>query len=555
MKKRLDVNNSAVINPAQARDRHIARESVYVAAIGLFLSIAGLWQQSFINFESRFALFAQEMLRHGPALFPTTYGEPYPDYPVTGTLLIWLCSLPFGAVTKFSAVLPTAIASALNYLLLYRLLAPLSRRWAVTALCMQLMTVTYLAEARSLSLDLMVGTITLLGFYVVHSATSSGRASLLRWLPLLLLAGFAVRGPLGVVVPAGVIAGYYAVENKWRALLRFGLLALGVLIIAWAALLALSAKLYGVAFAWDVANMQVFGRLDSHEPGQPFYYFTSSLGNYALAYPLALLVSIAIALRTFNIGSPATNRLLRGLIVWVAVVMIGLSIPHVKKVRYLLPIVPALAALAAYPWYETPTRLLQWIKIISEKIFALLPFIIAIALAIVHHRAKHHHGDVHLPMLALYVGLTALQVAAGWIYFKSTSQLRSVRLIVVAAATLWFVAVVAVEPAQRQLHDTATFVAQVEALRAQKPGELALFGMTQDGEAIKYLVNTPYDLKPHFVRDAAGIDALEHPVYVMISDSNIGKAAAADGKNRLLDSLKVLTANFEGHPFSVFYLP
>lgn len=543
-------------NTAFTRDQSVLRESWYIAAIGLFLCIAGIWQQSFIDFESRFALFAQEMLRHGPTLFPTTYGQPYPDYPVTGTLLIWLCSLPFGTVTKFSAVLPTAIASALNFMLLYRLLAPLSRRWALMALCMQLMTITYLTEARSLSLDQMVATITLAAFYLMHTLPESARTGLPRALPLLLLAGFAVRGPLGVVIPAAVVGGYCAVTRSWRALWQLGVLAFGVLAIMWGALLLLSAKLYGMPFMWSVVDMQVFGRLEAQQTTPTFYYFFSSLGNYALAYPLALLVIAAIGARVFNISAATTNKLLLGLIVWVAIVMMGLSIPHVKKARYLLPIVPALAALAAYPWYETPTRVLIWIKIVGEKLFSVFPLLFIVAIAVIHHRAKHHHGGVHLPLPLLYAALVLAQCAAAWIYVKSARKSRPIKLAMIAAGSLWLVLVIAIEPAQRQLHDTARFVTDVEAMRAQKAGALALFGMKKDGEAIKYLVNVPHDISPLFVNDTAAIDQLERPVYVMINDRDIDAvSASAATQNRLTIAARVLTGYFDGHAFSVFYLP
>src|SRR5580765_6962882 len=94
-------------------------ECVYIGLLSLLLFTLGLWAQPFIGFDSRFALFAQEMWRHGPSLFPTTYGAPYPDYPSTSTLLIWICSLPFGGVTRLSAVLPTAFAASLNLAITY----------------------------------------------------------------------------------------------------------------------------------------------------------------------------------------------------------------------------------------------------------------------------------------------------------------------------------------------------------------------------------------------------------------------------------------------------
>ena len=529
--------------------RPIARESLWIFALGLLLFTLGLWQQPFIDFESRFALFAQEMWRHGLTLFPTTYTEPYPDYPVTGTVLIWLCSLPFGGVTKFAAVLPTAIAAAFNLVLLYRLLARFSRRWAVMALCLEVMTVSFLAEARSISLDQMLATLTLLAFYLTyltHTGLRRGKA----WLPLLLLAGFAVRGPLGVVIPAGVICAYYAAMREWRLLLRDGVIAAVVLVVAWAALLAVAAKIYGDSFAWDVARMQVFGRLESTGPAQPLYYFFSSFGNYALAYPLAMVVIAAMvpALAAGGVATPRQKMLL-GLMVWVAVVLVGLSIPHVKKSRYLLPIVPALAALAAYPWCDASSRPLRYLKYAAERLFLVLPVLLAVALAVVDHRYRHHHGGIRLSLPALYAVLCVAQVAAVWIFFRRES-IRGVALAVVAALAMWTVNMLAVEPVLRQAHDTATFVAQVEAIRAQKPAPLVFFGLTRDGEAIKYAVNLPHDFSPVIADDVSVLAQRPRPFYLLARDRNIDAIKSLATPER-----RVLQGWFDDHAFSLFYFP
>lgn len=53
----------------------IRRQSLGLGLLALLLFIAGSWHQAIIGFDSRFVLFAQEMLRHGPGFFPTTYGS------------------------------------------------------------------------------------------------------------------------------------------------------------------------------------------------------------------------------------------------------------------------------------------------------------------------------------------------------------------------------------------------------------------------------------------------------------------------------------------------
>ena len=105
----------------------VKRDSVIIFIVGIALFATGL-PAEFMSLDARFALFAQEMLRNGPTFFPTTYGNPYPDYPGTSTFMIYLMSLPFGRVTQLSAILPTAIVSALVLVIIYRIGALHSRK-------------------------------------------------------------------------------------------------------------------------------------------------------------------------------------------------------------------------------------------------------------------------------------------------------------------------------------------------------------------------------------------------------------------------------------------
>lgn len=131
----------------------IRRQSWVIGLLALALFSAGVYQQAAIGFDSRFVLFAQEMLRHGPTVFPTTYGEPYADYSALSTLFIWLLSLPLGQVNSLSAWLASAIAGAVIVTLMYRLLAPYSPRWALISIALMLLTNTFVTETRAVSQD------------------------------------------------------------------------------------------------------------------------------------------------------------------------------------------------------------------------------------------------------------------------------------------------------------------------------------------------------------------------------------------------------------------
>lgn len=311
----------------------VRRQSLGLGLLALLLFIAGSWHQAIIGFDSRFVLFAQEMLRHGPGFFPTTYGQPYADYLATSTLMTWLVSLPFGEVTRFTAWLPTAVASASIVTLVYRLTAPYSQRWGLLSIAMLLLSSSFISETRAVSLDQMLAAIALAVFYLGYAHDHFGAGKRLHWLYLLLILGFAVRGPIGLVIPTGVLCSYYLINRQWRQLFSFGLIALALL-VACVGLLLLMAKLSGgERFMQDVIRMQFLGRMDGSEGSSGvLYYFTSSLGNYALAYPMAVLVLLAMVISGRRVPGPALQ------LVWYCaaaglLVMLGLSIPQAKKAR------------------------------------------------------------------------------------------------------------------------------------------------------------------------------------------------------------------------------
>jgi hypothetical protein len=74
----------------------------------------------------------------GRVFFPRTYGQPYADYPGTATFFSFVFARLFGAPNHLANVLPTALASAGVVALIYRLLAPSSRAWALLTVLLDL---------------------------------------------------------------------------------------------------------------------------------------------------------------------------------------------------------------------------------------------------------------------------------------------------------------------------------------------------------------------------------------------------------------------------------
>ncbi|WP_439865308.1 ArnT family glycosyltransferase [Pseudomonas antarctica] len=522
----------------------IRHQSLGLGLLALVLFIVGNWHQQIIGFDSRFVVFAQEMLRHGPSFFPTTYGQPYADYLATSTLLTWLFSLPLGQVTSFTAWLPTAIASGFIVTLMYRLTAPYSTRWGLLSIAMLLLSSTFISETRAVSLDQMLAAVALAVFYLGYAHDHFGAAKRLHWLFLLLILGFAIRGPIGLVIPTGVLCSYYALNRQWRQLFTFGVLALALL-AACVGLLLLLAKLSGgEEFMQDVIRMQFLGRMDGTEGSSGvLYYFTSSLGNYALAYPLALLVLLAIAAGGRRTPGPALQ-----LVVYCAaaglLVMLGLSVPQAKKARYILPMLPMAAIIAAYPFQVTQGRLFALLRGLMLGIWTLLPALLAIGLVVARRRYPEQLSSLGL----IFTVLAVLQVLALAALLKS--RLRPLAPAFAAVLALWSTYIIVVEPLERSLYDTRTFTLAVKAQTLQQPAPVVLHGLGKDAKAIKFMVNFDCDKVPLFTQSAADLALLQAPAWLVMS---------ADDYNALQDPrwhaiTPTVTGEFDKNPYVLLHL-
>ena len=144
-------------------------EAIVLFCISMFAFLLGLNNQEIIGFESRFYLFALEMWRHGFSWFPTAYLKPYPDYPVTATLLIYSAAKLLGALSKFAAVLPSAIAAAITVSVTYLIGSLHSKRLGLSAVCFLFLTIMFLKTARSIALDMYPTLATVCCFYLVYS--------------------------------------------------------------------------------------------------------------------------------------------------------------------------------------------------------------------------------------------------------------------------------------------------------------------------------------------------------------------------------------------------
>ncbi|WP_458376253.1 ArnT family glycosyltransferase [Pseudomonas pergaminensis] len=520
-------------------------ESLGIFLLALVLFTFGIWDQQPQGFDGRWALFLQEMFRHGASLFPTTYGQPYADYPGTATFFSFLFARLFGAPNHLANVLPTALASAGVVAVMYRLLVPANRQWALLTVLLTLLTTQLLEKSRSVCLDQMVALLCIGSFYLLHSG---GRWRRLAVFPLFIL-GFAIRGPLGLIEVCGVVCVYWALGKpgeRVRQGLIHGVIGLVLLAACWWVLVKLARVSGGDAFADEVFKMQVGGRLD--ETGEPFYfYFQLGLYRYFPVVPLALATMVALRHRWSERFAGDMQSVVRlgacGLMI-----LLGLSVPHFKRAYYILPMVPMFAAVAAYGLLQAQGWLVG-VRRTYEWLVAALPALCVVVVVVCRHGWQKHGywPDVSLPLLI--GGLVVLQIAA-LIAWRRVGRL--VWLSLIALAAQWLLLVMVVEPAKDLQFDTRQFVGRVEALRGAQPGSLVFINLGRDTWAVRYVMNLDHDEQPVFIasNEIARLEALPRPAWVIVSRK---ETALLKGT-----PLEQLAPRFEGrlndNPLMVFLL-
>jgi 4-amino-4-deoxy-L-arabinose transferase-like glycosyltransferase len=456
----------------------------------------------FVGFQCRFAVFAKEMLHYGPSYFPTIYRRAYPDYPATGIFLIYLASVPFGRVTPFSAVLPTAIASALVLMLTYRIGAMRSRRLGLAAALLAISTLEFLDMSRNIALDQYTSLATVLSFYVVSSASHYGRRARLWSLPLIWALGFAFRGPIGLVVPAAGVAGYYLWNRRFRYLIVSMIAAGAVLAVGIVTLVAAAKAQGGASLAKEVLDAQMASRLNDRGPGLAFYWLRCFL-SYAPSYPLAFLLVLS-RWRDMLHRKTEDDNWLAGLTVWVLVVLIGMSIPSVKHTRYVLPIVPAISLMGAHLLLTPSDKpILKATRKLSLQLCRMFPWVAAGGVVVV----LLSNWAMGLQWTAHYVISLVLLVPLGLVGRKMESD-QGPGSLALLAAICCVVTIGIANPIYYSTEKTGPFVRRVEVLRQANPGDIVFFKIGPDQEDIKFVANLPKPIIPRFVESADELSQL-----------------------------------------------
>jgi 4-amino-4-deoxy-L-arabinose transferase-like glycosyltransferase len=301
---------------------------------------------------ARYSQMAFEM-RHAGTLVPTLRGTPYHE---AMPLPTWACLAAAdlqGEVTPISGrILPALSALATVALVLFagaRLVSPGVGVLAAGLTALASLTFTY---ARCSRVDETLGlavTAAVIALFAGARTESRGRAA--AWCAgagAALALAVAAKGPLAAGLVAAAAGPALLIEGRFRFLAAGGLLVLAVASVLTAAWFLPYASCLGPEGLRDFYSQFIHGENLAKFEGnlgkvEPFYmYAVQMVPKLAPVSVLAILGAVRLLRRP-----GATTPFERLALSWFLVPLLVLSFSKGKQMRYLIPLVPAMAFLGA----------------------------------------------------------------------------------------------------------------------------------------------------------------------------------------------------------------
>ncbi len=479
--------------------------SIFLFFGSLFLFTCGLSHHEFTQFETRFAYFVQEIARHGMHFFPMLYGKPYPDYPATYPILMYVSSLIFGKITLFSTIWPSAINAAGTVVLTYRLGALQKISWGLAAVLFELATFYFFITARSLSLDQFVVFATTYSFYLVYKESVIGHPASRRGLPWLFLYGFIFRGPLGIILPLSVVLVFDFLNKNYKQGMKTMLMGMTLFLFSNAVLLYAAYLTGGISFLWEVAGMQGLSRIQQLGHYPVYFYFQQAFLHYALAFPIAVVVVCVCWRAIFVKHAKLDQRFLQYLIGWVGILLVGLSIPSGKKLRYILPITPAISLIASRFILDNSSWVLAQLRSLFLYccfIFPVVGLLLVGATESYGAYAKMALGSHPIPAIIFLVWI----FIAGYhvLHLWHEKQIRYNVKFAMGVGTFIVLMIFIAQPMHAYFNRTKPFAAVLD--HYQLPGqEIVFYHLGPDAEDVKLMVALEQGDIPHFIQTEAAL--------------------------------------------------
>lgn len=385
------------------------------------------------------------MVDSGDWVVPRYEGQPFFDKPI---LSYWLMAAAMeGLGTTAGAARLVPVLASIGLLLATAWLGTLlyARRSALWGALVLATTLAFLSFARVAMSDMLLALWTTLAVGLAVLAYRPGAPS---WAVPALGAvaglGFATKGPVALLVP-GLAVLLLLWENRRRPLpcgwgpFALGVLAFAVLGLGWFALVYRRLGTEPLVYFFFRENLERFAG-EAYDVGRPFWFYPPAYLAEGLPWSLFLPIALWRLLRSRDGDQAARTRFLS---LWVALVLVPLSLSRGKIDYYLLPVYPALSLvigryLAAVPWRRADRA---WAGVVLLAQAAALALVLAVPPRI---PAEWLPGGPPRALLVGVVAVGALLLLAAAI--RPTAARATLALVSLVAAA-WLVLVVFFLPA------------------------------------------------------------------------------------------------------------
>ena len=423
-------------------DRTDWRLSLLLAAIATVLLLPGLGSIGILDpSEGYYAESAREMVESGDFVTPHLNYEPFYEKPI---LTDWLTAASYKVfgVSEWAARFPSALAAIVLAVSTYWFCRHFLRRRAALLAALVLLSTPLFLIIGHLSLTDMpfcvLMSLALFSFACVLHQAGGSRLLAYTATGLAILA----KGPLGAVLPASITLAHAAARSRSLdgALKAMGRLKVwsGLLIVALIAApwyITVSLATHG-AFAREFFLTQNLGRMagttHTHHNTQLWFYLPYFLGG-CLPWSLLLVPMSTLWRRLWSRRHCPTRRaaLLTYSAVWLTLMLAFFSLVPTKLPTYILPAVPALAAICGV-YLDTVIRARRQLWIPTKAILLTMGVSLTVLLPLglkVYYRF-HQEGFYRLVRQAeqaqAHVAILGPTGASAAFYLhRKVSQLRS----------------------------------------------------------------------------------------------------------------------------------
>ena len=323
----------------------------------ILLLVLAAWRPLAIPDEGRYAEVARWMWLSGDWLAPRINGIPFFHKP---PLLYWWEAMSFAVfgATPWAARCVVALHTIWMWVLTYVCV----RHFAGSVLAQRTAwvfgsSIAFLVGGQYVNHDMMVATYMATAIWCFARAFMAPDGVHAGWARGGFLAcalGVMTKGLIGLLLPGLVLFVWISYTRQWRKVLALpwfsGLLLFASVALPW---FVLAEQSYPGMLAYLFGKHQ-FGRYlgDTFNNARPWWFYAVAVS--VLLFPWAFLAMADGARRALAIvrrdPAPAEEAWVSLCWIWVLAILGFFSVPNSKLIGYALPVLPALAALAALTW-------------------------------------------------------------------------------------------------------------------------------------------------------------------------------------------------------------